>query len=203
MKFQIELEREEDGRWIAEVPALAGVLAYGQSRDEAISRVQALALRVLAERLEHGEAAPELIMVSFQAACPLGRIRTMRRRTMLKSIPRIAMIALMLGHAPHAQELLPDVAKGLTVPQDKGYALEKIGDGLYFVTDGFYTTMFMTTGKGVIVVDAPPTLGEKMLQAVREATNEPIKWVIYSHSHADHVGAAGIYPKDAVFKHLY
>ena len=54
MIFQIEIEREADGRWIAEVPDLAGVLAYGQTRDEAVARVQALALRVIAERLEHG-----------------------------------------------------------------------------------------------------------------------------------------------------
>ncbi len=67
MQLAIELEREDDGRWIAEVPALSGVLAYGQSRDQAVAMVQALALRVLAERLEHGEAA-ELLSVSFQAA---------------------------------------------------------------------------------------------------------------------------------------
>jgi predicted RNase H-like HicB family nuclease len=59
MQLVIELEREEDGRWIAEVPELPGVMTYGQSRNETIARVQALALRVLAERLEHGEAAPE------------------------------------------------------------------------------------------------------------------------------------------------
>ena len=68
MQLAIELEREDDGRWIAEVPALSGVLAYGQNRDQAVAKVQALALRVLAERLEHGEAAPELLSVSFQAA---------------------------------------------------------------------------------------------------------------------------------------
>ncbi|PYO89519.1 MAG: HicB family protein, partial [Gemmatimonadetes bacterium] len=51
MQFAIELEKEEDGRWIGEVPDLPGVLAYGQNRDEAIARAQALALRVLAERL--------------------------------------------------------------------------------------------------------------------------------------------------------
>ncbi len=68
MQLAIELEREEDGRWIAEVPALSGVLAYGKSRDQAVAMVQALALRVLAERLEHGEAAPELLSVTFQAA---------------------------------------------------------------------------------------------------------------------------------------
>jgi predicted RNase H-like HicB family nuclease len=57
---KIEVELEEDGRWIAEVPDLPGVMAYGQSQKEAISRVEALALRVLADRLEHGEEVPEL-----------------------------------------------------------------------------------------------------------------------------------------------
>lgn len=68
MNFRIEIERETDDRWLAEVPDLAGVMTYGQTRDEAIARVQALALRVLAERLEHGETAADLLQVSFQAA---------------------------------------------------------------------------------------------------------------------------------------
>jgi len=68
-KFQIEFEQEEDGRWIAEVSDLSGVLAYGATREEALAAVQALALRVLADRLEHGEAVPEkLLNVSFVAA---------------------------------------------------------------------------------------------------------------------------------------
>ncbi|HMD30390.1 MAG TPA: type II toxin-antitoxin system HicB family antitoxin, partial [Candidatus Acidoferrales bacterium] len=58
--FKVELERETDGRWIAEVPELPGVLAYGTSREEAIIRAQALSLRVLAERLEHGEEIPQV-----------------------------------------------------------------------------------------------------------------------------------------------
>lgn len=53
--MNIEVEREEDGRWIAEIPDLPGVMIYGPSRAEAISKVKALALRVLADRLEHGE----------------------------------------------------------------------------------------------------------------------------------------------------
>ncbi len=64
----METEREEDGRWIAEVPELPGVLAYGSSAAEAQARVQALALRVVADRLDHGEAGPELIDISFNAA---------------------------------------------------------------------------------------------------------------------------------------
>ena len=58
--MNIETEREDDGRWIAEVPDLPGVTVYGGSREEAISKVKALALRVLADRLEHGESIPEL-----------------------------------------------------------------------------------------------------------------------------------------------
>ena len=56
----IEVEQEDDGRWIAEVVDLSGVLAYGQTRQEAITRAQALALRVLADRLDHGEQVPEM-----------------------------------------------------------------------------------------------------------------------------------------------
>ena len=58
MKLKVEIEREEDGRWIAEVPEILGVMAYGQTRDEALSKVEILALRVIADRLEHGEEIP-------------------------------------------------------------------------------------------------------------------------------------------------
>jgi predicted RNase H-like HicB family nuclease len=68
VKFRVETEREDDGRWIAEVPELPGVLAYGSSAAEAQAKLQALALRVVADRLEHGEAGPELINISFNAA---------------------------------------------------------------------------------------------------------------------------------------
>jgi len=55
VNLQIEVEREEDGRWLTEVPELPGVLAYGQTREEAIVRVKSLTWRVLTDRLEHGE----------------------------------------------------------------------------------------------------------------------------------------------------
>jgi predicted RNase H-like HicB family nuclease len=58
--MRIELDREEDGRWIAEVLELPGVIVYGATRAEAIARAEALALRVIADRIEHGEAVPEL-----------------------------------------------------------------------------------------------------------------------------------------------
>ena len=68
MYLTLELDREEDGRYIAEVPDLPGVLAYGATEQEATARAQALALRVLADRLEHGEPPPDLLPLDFRAA---------------------------------------------------------------------------------------------------------------------------------------
>lgn len=65
MQINIEFEQEEDGRWIAEIPDLPGVLAYGTNREDAARQAQALALRVIADRLEHGEVAPFLNPISF------------------------------------------------------------------------------------------------------------------------------------------
>jgi predicted RNase H-like HicB family nuclease len=58
--LRVETEREEGGRWIAEVAALPGVMVYGTTREEALAKVEALALRVLADRVEHGDAVPEI-----------------------------------------------------------------------------------------------------------------------------------------------
>jgi predicted RNase H-like HicB family nuclease len=60
MTFNVEVEREDDGRWIAEVTDLPGALAYGTTREEAVTRAEALALRIMADRLEHGEVVPPL-----------------------------------------------------------------------------------------------------------------------------------------------
>ena len=67
MTLTIETEQETDGRWIAEVPELPGVLTYGASRDEAMAKAEVLALRVLAEQLEHGEARPVGVSISVAA----------------------------------------------------------------------------------------------------------------------------------------
>ena len=68
MTFTVEYEQDDDGRWLAEVIELPGVLAYGETSDGAIAKAQALALRVLADRLEQGESAPEFVTISFAAA---------------------------------------------------------------------------------------------------------------------------------------
>ena len=61
MNLAIELEQETDGRWIAEIDALNGVLVYGETREDAITKVKTLALRVIADRLENGESLPQQV----------------------------------------------------------------------------------------------------------------------------------------------
>ena len=90
---------------------------------------------------------------------------------------------------------IPDAAKGPSIPS-KGYLVEELGDNLYSVTEGAYNTMFMVTDKGVVAVDAPPSLGQKYLKAIAEVTNKPVNYLIYSHAHIDHIGAAGLFPKN-------
>jgi predicted RNase H-like HicB family nuclease len=68
MQLSIECEREEDGRWIAEIVQIPGAMAYGATRDEAIARAEIVALRALADKIEHGEAKPVDISISIAAA---------------------------------------------------------------------------------------------------------------------------------------
>ena len=68
MEFTIEFDREADGRWIAEIPSLPGTMAYGASQEQAQAHAQALALRVVAERLENDEAGSETLTITFRAA---------------------------------------------------------------------------------------------------------------------------------------
>lgn len=68
MTFTVQIDREPDGRWLAEVPELPGVMCYGGDRAEATAKIQALALRVIAERLEHRETPSEFLSVTFTAA---------------------------------------------------------------------------------------------------------------------------------------
>ena len=98
------------------------------------------------------------------------------------------------------QSSIPEAAKGPTIPPEKGYLVEEIREGLYSVTDGSYNTMFLVTDEGVVAIDAPPAIGANYLKAIAEVTDKPIKYVIYSHSHLDHIGAAAsIFPENATY----
>jgi len=100
--------------------------------------------------------------------------------------------------ATAATTQLPEAAKGPPIPT-KGYLVQEIRDHLYWVTDGSYNTMFLVTDKGVVAVDAPPSIGKNYLKAIAEVTDKPVTYVIYSHAHIDHIGAASIFPKNATF----
>jgi glyoxylase-like metal-dependent hydrolase (beta-lactamase superfamily II) len=80
---------------------------------------------------------------------------------------------------------------------DKGYVVQEIRDGIYWLSDGAYNTMFVVTNAGVIAVDPLPTLGENYLKAIAEVTDKPITHIIYSHENTDHIGGAYLFPKTA------
>lgn len=116
------------------------------------------------------------------------------------------LILLPEEAAPHLAHGDPQVRCANPIPPSafdpevdltNGYHVDEIEDDLYWVTDGSYQMMFLVYNNGVIVVDAPPSIGENILNAIADVTDKPITHVIYSHSHADHIGAAGIYPEDA------
>ena len=123
---------------------------------------------------------------------------------LLSTVSILAIITVSLSNSIYAQEnqtetknQLPEAAKGPVIPS-KGYLVEEIRDGLFWITDGAYNTMFLVTDEGVVAVDAPPTIGKNYLKAISEVTDKPITHVIYSHAHIDHIGAAGMFPKNAV-----
>jgi glyoxylase-like metal-dependent hydrolase (beta-lactamase superfamily II) len=107
------------------------------------------------------------------------------------------------SNATAPTDTLPDYAPvpaGALGPavNESGYFVGRVGGNLYWVTDGFYQAMFLTTTEGVVVVDAPPTIGRNLLRAIEEVTRARrrparVTHLIYSHSHADHIGAASIF----------
>jgi glyoxylase-like metal-dependent hydrolase (beta-lactamase superfamily II) len=112
------------------------------------------------------------------------------------SIPRFGFPkANWEEHEPAPLQFQPEY---LTSPDflKKGYHCEELKDGVYWVTNGGYDAAFVRTGSGVIAIDAPPSLGENMLAAIEEVTDEPITHVVYSHWHSDHIGAASMYGPD-------
>ena len=122
--------------------------------------------------------------------------------TILDDFDNLQVLASMFEVHPEKMRIaspLPETAMGPQIDFTKGYLVEEIRDGLYWVTDSAYNTMFLTTGQGVIAVDAPPSIGENYLKAIAEVTEEPVTHVIYSHTHNDHVGAMNMFPDDVTF----
>jgi glyoxylase-like metal-dependent hydrolase (beta-lactamase superfamily II) len=93
---------------------------------------------------------------------------------------------------PDYRPLLPQVqARAYPIDRAKGYVVKALKPGVFLVTDGVYQVMFAPTGKGVVLFDAPGSLAPHLVGAVAEVTPEPIKILVYSHAHVDHIGGAG------------
>ena len=98
---------------------------------------------------------------------------------------------------PDYLPLLPAVKeKAPKIDPHKGYAVTPLKPGVYMITDGAYESMFVTTGKGVVLFDAPPSFARYISRAVAETSKEPIVELVYSHLHVDHIGGAGLILKE-------
>lgn len=84
------------------------------------------------------------------------------------------------------------------VIDSKGYYVGSYGEGAYWVTDGLYNSAFVVSDKGVIVIDAPRSYADKLPDAIREVTDKPVKYFIYSHHHADHTGGSAVFGDDVI-----
>jgi glyoxylase-like metal-dependent hydrolase (beta-lactamase superfamily II) len=103
------------------------------------------------------------------------------------------VVAQEPDHLPDYAPLLPQVkARAWLVDPQKGYLVKELKPGLFMITDGGYQSMFATTGKGVVLFDAPPSFAQHIGQAVADTTSEPIVELVYSHVHVDHIGGAGL-----------
>jgi glyoxylase-like metal-dependent hydrolase (beta-lactamase superfamily II) len=124
----------------------------------------------------------------------------MTKEIFRKSLTELLFAIALFGFTSstiYAQEtekyvpVLPKVKERmLPVDYSKGYLVKEIKPDVYIITDGAYQSMFVTTGKGVILFDAPPSFGQHIIKAVAEVTKEPIRKLIYSHAHVDHTASA-------------
>jgi glyoxylase-like metal-dependent hydrolase (beta-lactamase superfamily II) len=94
---------------------------------------------------------------------------------------------------PDYVPLLPQVkAKAPTIDPKKGYIVQQLKPDVYMITEGAYESAFVTTGKGVVLFDAPPSFASHIVDAVTETTREPIVEIVYTHIHIDHIGGSGV-----------
>ena len=96
---------------------------------------------------------------------------------------------------------IPEHAKSPPVDPEKEYYLEEIADGVHFLAGWSHNTMFVVAEESVVVLDAPPSIGEDYLAAIREVTDKPVSHLIYSHSHDDHIGSAHLFKNATIIAH--
>jgi glyoxylase-like metal-dependent hydrolase (beta-lactamase superfamily II) len=99
--------------------------------------------------------------------------------------------------APKYVAVLPEVtARALPVDAQKGYLVKEVKPGVFVITDGGYQSAFVITGQGVILFDAPPTFAQHIQEAVAKVTTEPIRQIVYSHTHLDHIAGTELLLKN-------
>ena len=109
------------------------------------------------------------------------------------SVQAVGELSLADGPPP-----VPETALGVPIDPDKGYVVEALGSGLYWLGNGGYMVMFLVGENGVALVDAPPAIASVLEAGIAEVTDLPVTHFVYSHGHGDHVGAAGLF-ENAVF----
>jgi len=145
-----------------------------------------------------------------QSARSTSRRGFLERAALVATVPTAAallgpsLVASAAANTPGLPSFAPVPPRSLgPAPNADGYFVGRIRDNLYWVTDGFYQSMFLATAHGVVVVDAPPTIGHNLLRAIKEATtaagtSSRVTHLVYSHFHADHIGASSIFGDDVV-----
>jgi glyoxylase-like metal-dependent hydrolase (beta-lactamase superfamily II) len=171
--------------------------ARSMSMNPVDTNVQLMSSQVLAEleaspiiegeRPLRSRLFPVLVAIGAAAACgAFGADTHADGDAPYADMPRIAPIGARIGHYMD----VPAEAKGAPVDPAKGYRLQELGKGLYMITDNATQSLFMVYETGVVVVDAPPSYAAHIVQGIREVSDRPITHLIYSHSHADHIGGA-------------
>ncbi|WP_405914842.1 MBL fold metallo-hydrolase [Streptomyces sp. NBC_00728] len=149
------------------------------------------------------------ILMSRELHSPTGRRRFLKGAAGALTVPAAAGLLGTLAQPAHAADTnLPDFAPVPTTavgptPNADGYHVGRIDGHLYWVTDSYYQAMFLTTTHGVVLVDAPPTIGHNLQRAINDITRangrpSKVTHLVYSHSHADHIGAAGLFGDDTI-----
>jgi glyoxylase-like metal-dependent hydrolase (beta-lactamase superfamily II) len=146
------------------------------------------------------EEAPRISRRSILASAGLAAV-AIPAASLLRSLP--ASAALRTGTIKRLDGLaatapVPPPAKGPAIPKS-GYLVEEIEDRVFWLTDGLYQMIFLVTAEGVVAIDAPPTIGNNILRAIKGVTNSQVTHAIYSHHHADHTGAMVLYNGAALY----
>ena len=120
---------------------------------------------------------------AFACSLALLSINAYNQQSMAGVAPYANMpVIAPIGERIEKYQEVNESAKGPSIDPQKGYRLQKLGLGLYMITDNAYQSMFMVYEKGVVVVDAPPPIAQNIRRAIAEVTDKPITHLIYSHS---------------------